>query len=398
MKDSVSSQPTANSRSPIQPLIQGRVDAVLGGGLSLAIAIAVIIGGALSESKMDWALGFIVAYLFTDLLINSPHFIASYRILYSKRQNIRKHPFVTLALPALAISLLIYVCYWGPVNTPQEYTQTQATQTQATQTQATQAEKTLTDANPGLPQPYVMVALTVLAPIFLGWHYMGQSWGTTACFAYLAGFRLNPSQRKLLRFGFLSLFAYHLTWACASMEILEQLFPQQRAGEFMIKALMSACRVLVLASFLAGLWGFFQIAQEHKRRIPAAVWLPWVATYSWYVMVDVYPQAFFLLQIFHALQYLMFPARVEMNQHHTNHVGKHMLIYYGALVLVGYIAFEWTSLVEWTDLANQSGTMILLGTATMMCINIHHYFIDAVIWKIREPEVRDSLFGHLDTK
>ena len=393
MKDSVSSQPTANSRSPIQPLIQGRVDAVLGGGLSLAIAIAVIIGGALSESKMDWALGFIVAYLFTDLLINSPHFIASYRILYSKRQNIRKHPFVTLALPALAISLLIYVCYWGPVNTPQEYTQTQATQTQATQ-----AEKTLTDANPGLPQPYVMVALTVLAPIFLGWHYMGQSWGTTACFAYLAGFRLNPSQRKLLRFGFLSLFAYHLTWACASMEILEQLFPQQRAGEFMIKALMSACRVLVLASFLAGLWGFFQIAQEHKRRIPAAVWLPWVATYSWYVMVDVYPQAFFLLQIFHALQYLMFPARVEMNQHHTNHVGKHMLIYYGALVLVGYIAFEWTSLVEWTDLANQSGTMILLGTATMMCINIHHYFIDAVIWKIREPEVRDSLFGHLDTK
>ena len=388
MKDSVSSQSTANSKASIEPLIQGRIDAVLGGGLSLAIAIAVIIGGALSESKMDWALGFIVAYLFTDLLINSPHFIASYRILYSKKQNIRKHPVVTLALPALAISLLVYVCYWGPLNTPPEHTQTQDTL----------AENALPNANPGLPQPYVMLALTVLAPIFLGWHYMGQSWGTTACFAYLAGFRLNPSQRKLLRFGFLSLFAYHLTWACASMSILEQLFPQQRAGEFMIKSLMSACRVLVLASFLAGLWGFFQIAQEHKRRIPAAVWLPWVATYSWYVMVDVYPQSFFLLQIFHALQYLMFPARVEMNQHPTTHVGKHMLIYYGALVLVGYLAFEWTSLVEWVNLANPSGTMVLLGAATVMCINIHHYFIDAVIWKIREPEVRDSLFGHLDTK
>jgi len=31
----------------------------------------------------------------------------------------------------------------------------------------------------------------------------------------------------------------------------------------------------------------------------------------------------------------------------------------------------------------------------MMMINLHHYFIDAVIWKIREPEVRKSLFGHL---
>ena len=33
----------------------------------------------------------------------------------------------------------------------------------------------------------------------------------------------------------------------------------------------------------------------------------------------------------------------------------------------------------------------------MMIINLHHYFIDAVIWKIREPEVRNSLFGHLET-
>ncbi|MDB4561697.1 hypothetical protein N9102_00755 [bacterium] len=358
--------------SATQPLIEGRVDALLGGGLSLAIAIVVIIWGSFSETKMNTALGFIVAYLFTDLLINSPHFMASYRILYSNKRNIRRHPFVTLVLPVCAISLLAYVCYWGPLNTT-------------------------SDLKAGVPQPSVMLALTYLAPIFLGWHYVGQSWGTTACFAYLAGFRMNPSQRKLIRFGFLSLFAYHLTWACASMEILEQLFPQQRAGEFMIKAVMSVCRVLVLASFFAGLWGFFQISQEHKRRIPATVWLPWVATYSWYVMVDVYPKSFFLLQIFHALQYLMFPARVEINQHHTKHVPKHMLIYYVALVLVGYLAFDWTKLLEGIDLANQTGTMVLLGAATMMCINIHHYFIDAVIWKIREPEVRESLFGHLET-
>jgi len=356
-----------------QPLIAGRVDALLGGGFSLAISILVIIWGSFSESKMGWALGFVTAYLFTDLLINSPHFIASYRILYAKRQNFRRHPFVTLVLPVLAISLLGYVCYWGPLNTA-------------------------SDPTSAVSQPKVMLALTYLAPIFLGWHYVGQSWGTTACFAYLAGFRMNPTQRKLIRFGFLSLFAYHLTWACASMEILEQLFPFQRAGEFMIEALMSLCRVLVLASFFAGLWGFFQMSQESKRRIPATVWLPWIATYSWYVMVDVYPQAFFLLQIFHALQYLMFPARVEMNEHRTTQMPMHMLIYYGILVVVGYLAFEWTTLLERIDLANQTGTMVLLGTATMMCINIHHYFIDAVIWKIREPDVRESLFGHLEPK
>ena len=63
---------TVVATPPVQPLIQGRVDAVLGGGFSLAVAIIVIIGGALSESKTDWALGFVMAWLFTDLLINSP--------------------------------------------------------------------------------------------------------------------------------------------------------------------------------------------------------------------------------------------------------------------------------------------------------------------------------------
>ena len=28
-------------------------------------------------------------------------------------------------------------------------------------------------------------------------------------------------------------------------------------------------------------------------------------------------------------------------------------------------------------------------------VNIHHYFIDNVIWKIRNPVVRQELFGHL---
>ena len=100
---------TAVATPPVQPLIQGRVDAVLGGGFSLAVAIIVIIGGALSESKTDWALGFVMAWLFTDLLINSPHFIASYRILYSNKKNIAKHPFVTVAIPILGLSLLAYV-------------------------------------------------------------------------------------------------------------------------------------------------------------------------------------------------------------------------------------------------------------------------------------------------
>jgi hypothetical protein len=30
-------------------------------------------------------------------------------------------------------------------------------------------------------------------------------------------------------------------------------------------------------------------------------------------------------------------------------------------------------------------------------INIHHFFIDGAIWKLRNPEVRRELFAHLGT-
>ena len=119
--------------------------------------------------------------------------------------------------------------------------------------------------------------------------------------------------------------------------------------------------------------------------------MPWGATFSWYVMVDFHPASFFLLQAFHAFQYLMFPARVEMNEYSgSTHRWRHLLVYYVLLVIVGYVAFEWSSF------SGVSEKFVPAGAATMMVINLHHYFIDGVIWKIRDPQVRHSLFGHLE--
>ena len=360
--------------APEKALITPRVDAVCGGGFSLAIALAVIIYGSISEVGMDKMLVAVSAYLFTDLLINGPHFMASYRVLYSRRSNFRNHPLVTIVAPLLAFGFLAYVAAWCL------------------------AEEPMTSGKKPANQLAAMIVLNWLAPVLLGWHYVGQSWGATACFAYLSGFRMSANHRRLIRCGFYALFAYHVTWACATMGLLEAWFPQQQAGAYMMKSLMNLCRASVLVCFLMGLWGFWLMSIEHGRRVPAKVWLPWIATFSWYVMVDIYPQSFFLLQIFHALQYLMFPARVELNEHtEQGHVRVHMIFYYLALVAIGYVVFEWTQILEWTLTPTVPSRLIVLGTASMMMVNVHHYFIDAVIWKIRDPVVRQSVFGHLET-
>jgi hypothetical protein len=39
------------------------------------------------------------------------------------------------------------------------------------------------------------------------------------------------------------------------------------------------------------------------------------------------------------------------------------------------------------------------GQVTALCLlaflNVHHYFTDGVMWKLRNPAVREDLFGHL---
>ena len=93
----------------------------------------------------------------------------------------------------------------------------------------------------------------------------------------------------------------------------------------------------------------------------------------------------------------MFPARVELNEYAgERRVRSHMLVYYVLLVVVGYVVFEWSDILQWIWTPSNTKPFLFLGTATMMIVNIHHYFIDAVIWKIRKPEVRRAVFGHVD--
>lgn len=354
-----------NRHSPAaKAIITPRVDAICVGGLSIVIAVFVIVYTRLTQAPVSQMLLAVELYMLTDVLINGPHFMASYRLLYKKPTNIRKHPLVTILMPIVAIAFLgyvIYRCFAYPETTASE------------------------------PMP-IIVALNWVAPVFLGWHYMGQSWGMTASFAFLSDLRMSKRERLQIRSGFHALFVYHIVLAYVSMGYFQYLFPANEFGYYMMRAVVIAFRVGVLASFFVGLWGFLQLSLREKKAIPLRVWLPWIATYCWYIMVDVNPSSLFLVQGFHALQYLMFPVRVELNEYpDPRHKWRHLLLYYVALVVLGLIGFHWSDL-----LGGVADSRLPIVTATFVVLNLHHYFIDAVIWKIRDPEVRQSLFGHLD--
>ena len=62
------------------------------------------------------------------------------------------------------------------------------------------------------------------------------------------------------------------------------------------------------------------------------------------------------------------------------------------LVVAGYLAFDWipNRLNVALDVVPRTRTYFFV-TAALAFVNVHHYFIDNVIWRLRDPGVRREL-------
>ena len=64
------------------------------------------------------------------------------------------------------------------------------------------------------------------------------------------------------------------------------------------------------------------------------------------------------------------------------------------IVLAGWLAFEFVPNEIDTALGTfKSWQMFFFFTAATLFINIHHYFIDNVVWRFNSPEVKRYLLG-----
>src|SRR6476620_9532316 len=93
-------------------IITPAVDLLLVGGLSLLFFVPLLLSG-----RTDLVLIGAGAQALLAGLINMPHFMASYRIVYRDRASILKHKWASLYVPAI---LLVYIALalWESQNSP----------------------------------------------------------------------------------------------------------------------------------------------------------------------------------------------------------------------------------------------------------------------------------------
>jgi hypothetical protein len=345
----------SSQSSARRTIVSPALDVWLFGGASI-IALSLLCASSLFISS-DLVLE---KFLLLTVALNGTHFLASYRLLYSSWQFARAYPWASMYMPVL---LVVYAL--GALV-------------------ALAIDPAMT-----LPARILIGA----ASIYLALHYTGQTWGMMASFAYLDGVRFTPRQKLTLRASLKVMAVWHAIWA---LRLLWTPDGNALAYLDLSSRLMNYAGLLSMLAGLAALWS---IGGAGGRRVTSRVAVPYVALYVWYFFLFLNPGALFWVQMFHAIQYLPFPMRVELNR--LSIYGAHAavprpakaLLTYGA-VLVAASTFVFGG-IPW--LAREMGAGAnSVWVVIASVINIHHYFIDGCIWRISNPVVSKELFAHTD--
>ncbi|MEP7247117.1 MAG: hypothetical protein ABI885_26005, partial [Gammaproteobacteria bacterium] len=244
-------------------ILSPAIDLLLVGGLSLLFFVPLLLSG-----RSDLLLIGIYAQAVLATVINMPHFMASYRIIYRSREMIVRHKWASMYVPAILLIWVVAAVWTAPSTS------------------------------------ILLVLLVTVSSSYLAWHYTGQVWGMMSSYAYLDGTTFEKRERLLIRTSLRILLVWHVAWF---------IYGGLRDPEA-VRPLWLVISAGTLVAFLLGATGLVLLRRRTGRFPPLRAVVAWLAIFSWYAVMARDRKAIFWIQIAHALQYLAFPIRVELNR------------------------------------------------------------------------------------
>jgi hypothetical protein len=334
-----------------QPLyfVNGWLDAAALGGLSIVVflGLRLLADGASTPAVLQ-------AAAIMSVFVNYPHFSATVYRLYQSPDNIRQFPITALGLPVVLLGA-VAAALWQP-----EWV-----------------------------APYFVTLFLIWSP----YHYSGQTIGITMLYARRGGFEVGRWQRFALSAFVYSTFIVSFVQARkdepmtrygVSIPLIH--FPEWFATAMIILMCGAAAVFLYLA---------FRWYRSNRCMVPPIVFLPALTQFVWFMPGKQTAMFFEFVPLFHSLQYLYIawvmqiglqlgrPASARTGGSITRETLRWGLSnYVGGMLL--FIALPW--LFVWVDLP-----MITVAGVVIAAVNIHHFFVDGVIWKLRNTTTTSPL-------
>ena len=331
------------------------VDFTLAGGLSIVVFLLVVIfrrperTGAiiLAAAQLSW-------------VVNWPHFSDTNFRLYRSWDIIRHYPLTALFIPWVILAT-VAAALWSP---------------------------------------------TVLAPyfikLFLIWspyHFCAQTIGVTLIYLRRSGVQVRPWERRVLVSMIYSTLFTLLVRSEVKPETLE--YYGIHYMSFGLPAWFLPLAGVLTAVTSAGLVACFVLwCRRAGRLLPVVLLVPAAAQYLWFAGGWLWPSFIEFVPFFHSLQYLLIAWSLQLKEKRDRH---------DILPSLRFVLGEST---RWYVLNIAGGApplflhpaMALEGdrpaapftTGVFIAgVQIHHFFVDGVIWKLKRTTVSSPLMGNL---
>lgn len=313
---------------------------IIGGGLSLVVtAIVATAAGGADLISLDTLPYFI-------LLSNSAHFAASTLRLYTKEGTFQSLPFLTMAFPLVALGLLtLCIFYAGELGTP-------------------------------------------LQALYLAWspyHYSAQAYGLAVMYSYRSGCFLEPRGKHLLWYAAMLPFVFALF--SPNGVALNMVAPDWIMHHWAISAFLTTVNQVLPWIAVAAVIGLvYYIWQSPSGPMPIISVMMLVSNGAWFFILGPL-QAFAYATIFHGLQYLAIVIIFHVKEQNARPDNRHSTLYhvvwfYGICLLIGYGLFNCMPLAYvWAGFGMVESVLLVAAM-----INIHHFIVDAYIWRLRKTD------------
>ena len=351
-------------------------DFIVAGGGSLIVAPAII---WLIRDKGAVTPKAVAAALLLSLVINFPHFAHSYQLLYtgivrritgSTGWKVRvRYVWAGFVVPAALGVFFVGALASGNVR--------------------------------ALGYSANVMALTV------GWHYVKQGYGVAVVLSAIRRiYYTNVEKRLLLLNGY-------AVWIYSWMALNEALRAETYLGiTYMTLALPPLARTLAGAAAVVTTLGVvFAITRRILVRHQPVSWNGLVgygcSLYLWVVARYTDPLFALFVPMFHSLQYLLFVWRYEINKAEVDAQSDRRARgrrpsardLFGRFVITGLV-LGWLGFIILPIVLNHMVSPdplrwgpSLFAFIGVVWINVHHYFIDNVIWRRDNEDVRRFLFA-----
>lgn len=347
-------RPATVAGTPTRSLVSPAADGWLVGGL--AIVAWVVFAGVPGLPPLDVPAvrGF---GLWTLLAVIATHFGVSYHLAYGQgRAEVMRHRTMLIVVPVALVAFAAAVVAAMAVGS---------------------TDIARSGARLGLVAVYSLTT----------WHYVKQTYGVVRIGAALGGIGIGTASARVLRYGLYPL------WLCEAATVWSRGYTANDYGfdasftvlpEWTVPVLRSGsvvCAGAIAATLLA-------LAVRHRTAPPATMWTPYAVAFLWIVWQPDHVSAILVLGAAHALQYLACAHRAELvwgTERNEPRTIWWCSVFGGALA-TGMLLTYW--LPMWLGAAGGATLGVTMAAMLFVVFNLHHYAIDAVIWRSRDGHVR----------